>query len=411
MGISERFIRRPIATTLVMLAILLFGITAYRILPVSDLPVVDFPTIYVSAALPGANADTMAAAVALPLEKRFSTIAGLDSMTSSNILGRTSITLQFNLNRSIDGAAQDVQAAITQAGRQLPQNMPAPPLLFKINPADQPVLFLSLTSSTLPLSAVDEYAESLVAQSLSTVNGVAQVSVYSQSKYAVRVQVDPKELTTRQIGIDEVQQALTSGNVNLPTGSLWGPQRTQTVQATGQLFNAADYAKLIAAYRNGSPVRLSDLGRVIDDVENQRNLTWYNTERVIQLAISRQPGVNTMEVVDNIKKLLPNLQAQLPPAIVMYTLMDRTVTIRRSVDDVKFTLELALCLVVLVIFLFLRNIPATLIPSLALPFSLVGTFAVMYLGGYSLDNLSMMALTLCVGFVVDDAIVMLENIV
>ncbi len=411
MGISERFIRRPIATTLVMLAILLFGITAYRILPVSDLPVVDFPTIYVSAALPGANADTMAAAVALPLEKRFSTIAGLDSMSSSNILGRTSITLQFNLNRSIDGAAQDVQAAITQAGRQLPQNMPAPPLLFKINPADQPVLFLSLTSSTLPLSAVDEYAESLVAQSLSTVNGVAQVSVYSQSKYAVRVQVDPKELTTRQIGIDEVQQALTSGNVNLPTGSLWGPQRTQTVQATGQLFNAADYAKLIAAYRNGSPVRLSVLGRVIDDTENQRNLTWYNTERVIQLAISRQPGVNTMEVVDNIKKLLPNLQAQLPPAIVMSTLMDRTITIRRSVDDVKFTLELALCLVVLVIFLFLRNIPATLIPSLALPFSLVGTFAVMYLGGYSLDNLSMMALTLCVGFVVDDAIVMLENIV
>src|SRR5712692_9832756 len=411
MGISERFIRRPIATTLTMLAILVFGITAYRLLPVSDLPVVDFPTIYVSAALQGANADTMAAAVALPLEKRFSTIAGLDSMTSSNILGRTSITLQFNLNRSIDGAAADVHASITQAARQLPANMPSPPFVYKVNPADQPILFLSLTSSTLPLSAVAEHAESLVAQSLSTVNGVAQVSVYSQSKYAVRVQVDPKELTTRQIGIDEVQQALTSGNVNLPTGSLWGPQRTQTVQATGQLFNAADYAKLVVAYRNGSPVRLSDLGRVIDDVENQRNLTWYNTERVIQLAVSRQPGVNTMEVVDNIKKLLPNLQAQLPPAIVMSTLMDRTITIRRSVDDVKFTLELALCLVVLVIFLFLRNIPATLIPSLALPFSLVGTFAVMYLGGYSLDNLSMMALTLCVGFVVDDAIVMLENIV
>jgi HAE1 family hydrophobic/amphiphilic exporter-1 len=411
MGISERFIRRPIATTLVMLAILLFGITAYRVLPVSDLPVVDFPTIYVAANLPGANADTMAAAVALPLEKRFSTIAGLDSMTSSNILGRTSITLQFNLNRSIDGAAQDVQAAITQAGRQLPQNMPAPPLVFKLNPADQPVLFLSLTSSTLPLSAVDEYAEGLVAQSLSTVTGVAQVSVYSQSKYAVRVQVDPRELTTRQIGIDEVQQALNSGNVNLPTGSIWGAQRTQTVQATGQLFNAADHGKLIVAYRNGSPVRLSDLGRVIDDIENQRNLTWYNTERVIQLAVSRQPGVNTVEVVDNIKKLLPNLQAQLPPAVVMNILADRTITIRRSVEDVKFTLELALCLVVLVIFLFLRNIPATLIPSLALPFSLVGTFAVMYLGGYSLDNLSMMALTLCVGFVVDDAIVMLENIV
>ena len=411
MGISELFIRRPIATTLVMLAILLFGFTAYRSLPVSDLPVVDFPTISVFATLPGANADTMASAVALPLEKRFSSIAGLDSMTSANILGRSTITLQFNLKRNIDGAAQDVQAAITQAGRQLPQNMPSPPFFYKLNPADQPILYLSLTSSTLPLSTVDDYAENLVAQTLSTVNGVAQVLVFGQSKYAVRTQVDPRELTTRQIGIDEVQQALDSGNVNLPTGSIWGAQRTQTVEATGQLFNAADYSKLIVAYRNGSPVRLSDIGRVIDDVENQRNMTWYNNKRAIQLAIFRQPGVNTVEVVDNMKQLLPNLQAQLPPAIVMTTLADRTVTIRRSVDDVKFTLQLALSLVVLVIFLFLRNVPATLIPSLALPFSLVATFTVMYLAGYSLDNLSMMALTLSVGFVVDDAIVMLENIV
>ena len=289
--------------------------------------------------------------------------------------------------------------------------MPAPPSFFKVNPADQPVLFLSLTSSTLPFSKVDYYAENLIAQSLSTVNGVAQVMVYGQSKYAVRAQMDPHALATRQIGIDEVQQALSDGNVNLPTGALWGPQRTATVQASGQLFNAADYKKLIVAYRNGSPVRLSELGHVIDDVENQRNQTWYNKERAIQLAISRQPGVNTVQVVDNIKAVLPSLQAQLPPAITMYTLADRTITIRRSMEDVKFTMELSLFLVVMVIFLFLRNLSATAIPSLALPFSLVGTFAVMYLGGYSLDNLSMMALTLSVGFVVDDAIVMLENIV
>ncbi len=411
MSIPEHFIRRPIATTLVMVAILVFGIVAYRALPVSDLPRVDFPTINVNANLPGANADTMAAAVALPLEKRFSAIAGVDSMTSNNVLGRTSITLQFNLDRDIDGAAQDVQAAITQAGRQLPQNMPAPPSFYKVNPADQPVLYLSLTSTTLPLSKVDYYAENLIAQSLSTVNGVAQVNVYGQTKYAVRVQVDPHELATRQIGINDVRQALSDGNVNLPTGALWGRQRTETVQATGQLFKAADYEKLIVAYQNGSPVRLSDIGHVIDDVENQRNMTWYNGQRAVQLAIFRQPGVNTVQVVDNMKALLPGLQAQLPPAIVLNTLADRTITIRQSMQDVKFTLELSLFLVIMVIFLFLRNLSATTIPSLALPFSLVGTFAVMYLGGFSLDNISMMALTLSVGFVVDDAIVMLENIV
>jgi len=411
MSIPELFIRRPIATTLVMLAILVFGIVAYQSLPVSDLPTIDAPTINVQAALPGANADTMAAAVALPLEKRFSTIAGVDSMSSNNVLGRTSITLQFSLDRNIDGAAQDVQAAITQAGRQLPANLPAPPFFYKVNPADQPVLYLALTSSTLPISKVDYYAENLVAQSLSTVNGVAQVGVYGQSKFAVRAQMDPQALSTRLIGIDEVQQALSDGNVNLPTGALWGPQKTATVEATGQLFNAADYEKLVVAYRNGSPVRLGELGRVIDDIENQRNLTWYDKDRGILLVIFRQPGVNTVQVVDNVKALVPGLQAQLPPAIVMHTLGDRTITIRRSMDDVKFTLELSLFLVIMVIFLFLRNLSATIIPSLALPFSLVGTFAVMYLGGYSLDNLSMMALTLSVGFVVDDAIVMLENIV
>ncbi|HMF02012.1 MAG TPA: efflux RND transporter permease subunit [Terriglobia bacterium] len=417
MNIPELFIRRPVATTLVMVGILIFGVVAYQALPVSDLPNVDYPTIQVQASLPGANPDTMGSAVALPLEKQFSTIAGLDSMVSQNTLGNTRITLQFNLKRSLDGAAQDVQSAISQASRLLPQNMPAPPAIRKVNPADQPVLQLALSSATLPLSTVDEYAETLIAQSLSTVRGVAQVQVWGAAKYAVHVQLDPHELATRQIGIDEVNAALNDGNVNIPAGVLWGPQRTITLQATGQLYKAADYANLIVAYRNGSPVRLADLGRVIDSVENPYNASWYydaNTPqgvRAIQLAINKQPGTNVVEVVDGVKAMLPALQAQLPPAITLYTLYDRSLTIRNSVDDVKFTLELALFLVILVIFLFLRNLSATVIPSLALPLSLVGTFAVMYLCGYSMDNLSLMALTLSVGFVVDDAIVMLENIV
>jgi HAE1 family hydrophobic/amphiphilic exporter-1 len=411
MSIPELFIRRPVATVLVMFGILLVGVAGYRALPVSDLPNVDYPTIRVEASLPGANPDTMAAAVALPLEKQFSTIAGLDSMSSQNFLGRTNITMQFVLSRNIDGAAQDVQAAITQASRGLPQNMPAPPSFSKFNPADYPVFVLVLTSPTLPLSTVDEFAETLVAQSISTINGVAQVQVWGGQKYAVRVQIDPKAMATRQIGIDEVEQALTEGNVSLPTGTLWGPHQAVNVEATGQLFTAPDYAPLIVAYRNGSPVRLSDIGHVIDGVENDKTAAWYNGVRGIQLAIYRQPGTNAVEVVDNVKRMLPTLQAQLPPAISVETMFDRSITIRNSVQDVKFTLELALILVVMVIFLFLRNIPATAIPSLALPFSIVGTFAVMYLCGFSVDNFSMMALTLSVGFVVDDAIVMLENIV
>ena len=417
MSIPELFIRRPVATTLTMVGILLFGLVGYQALPVSDLPNVDYPTLQVQASLPGANPDTMGAAVALPLEKQFSTIAGLDSMVSQNTLGNTRITLQFNLKRSLDGAAQDVQNALSQASRQLPQNMPAPPSIRKVNPADQPVLQLALSSAALPLSTVDEYAESLIAQSISTVPGVAQVQVWGAAKYAVHVQLDPHELATRQIGIDEVNSALNDGNANIPAGVLWGPQRTVTLQASGQLFKAADYQKLIVAYRNGSPVRLSDLGSVIDSVENPYNASWYYDRnspkgvRAIQLAISKQPGTNVVEVVDGVKAMLPALQAQLPPSVAMYTLYDRSLTIRNSVDDVKFTLELALFLVILVIFLFLRNLSATVIPSLALPLSLVGTFAVMYLCGYSLDNLSLMALTLSVGFVVDDAIVMLENIV
>jgi len=417
MSIPEVFIRRPVATTLVMIGILLFGVAGYRNLPVSDLPNVDYPTINVRASLAGANSDTMAAAVALPLEKQFSAIAGLDSMSSQNTLGSTSITLQFNLKRNIDGAAQDVQNAITQASRQLPANMPAPPSISKVNPADQPVLNLALSSATLPLSDVDEYAETLIAQNISTVNGVAEVQVYGTAKYAVHVQLDPHEMATRQIGIDEVNTALTNGNVNLPAGVLYGPQRAVTLEATGQLFTAIDYSQLIVAYRNGSPVRLANLGRVVDGIENPYNATWYyNSDqpegvRAIQLAVSKQPGTNAVEVVDSIKKMLPNLQSQLPPSVQMRTLFDRSLTIRNSVDDVKFTLVLALFLVILVIFLFLRNLSATIIPSLALPFSLVGTFAVMYLCDFSIDNLSLMALTLAVGFVVDDAIVMLENIV
>ena len=417
MSIPERFIQRPIATTLVMMAILLFGVAGYRALPVSDLPNVDYPTINVYASVPGANPDTMAAAVALPLERQFSNIAGLDSMVSSSRVGATSIVLQFSLERNLDGAAEDVQAAISQAERQLPPNMPSPPGYYRFNPADTPVMGIAVTSSTLPMSAVDEYAETVVSPSVSTVNGVAQVQIYGQFKYAPHIQLDPHALATRQIGIDDVENALTNGNVNLPTGTLWGPQRAPTVQTQGQLLNASDYSKLILAYRNGAPVRLGDVGRVIDSVQNDKNVNWYydaNTPKgtiAIQLVIFKQPGTNAVAVVNGIKAMLPRLQATLPPSVNMFPVFDRSITIRNSVDDVKFTLVLALFLVIMVIFLFLRNFSATTIPSLALPFSIVGTFAVMYLGGYSLDNLSLMALTLSVGFVVDDAIVMLENIV
>jgi HAE1 family hydrophobic/amphiphilic exporter-1 len=411
MNISELFIRRPIMTTLIMLSILVFGISAYRILPVSDLPNVDFPTIQVSASLPGASPETMASAVATPLERQFSTIAGLDSMTSTSALGNTLITLQFNLSRNIDAAGQDVQAMIAKAAKQLPQNMPTPPTYTKVNPADQPVIYLALSSPTLPLSTVDDYAETFIAQRISMISGVAQVSVFGSQKYAVRAQVNPMALATRKIGIDEVGNALALGNVNLPTGTLDGTKQAFTIQATGQLYNADSYRPLIVAYRNGSPVRMEQLGRVIDSVENNKVANWYNNVRSIVLAIQRQPGTNTVEVVDSIKKLLPVFEAQIPPSVHLNVLYDRSVSIRDSVRDVKFTLLLALCLVVMVIFLFLRNVSATLIPSLALPFSIIGTFAAMYMMGFSVDNISLMALTLSVGFVVDDAIVMLENIV
>jgi HAE1 family hydrophobic/amphiphilic exporter-1 len=410
-SVSELFIRRPVMTTLVMLAFLLFGVIGYFQLPQSDLPNVDFPTILVTASVPGASPETMASSVATPLERQFSTIAGLDSMTSTNALGNTQITLQFDLSRNIDAAAQDVQAAISRAAKQLPPEMPSPPSYQKVNPADQPVLYLALSSATLPLSVVDEYAETLLAQRISMVNGVAQVSVFGSQKYAVRVQLDPKSLASRGIGIDEVVGAVQKQNVNLPTGTLWGPHKAVTIQASGQLTEAKAYRPLIVAYRGGAPVRLEQIGRVIDSVENDKIASWYNETPAIVLAIQRQPGTNTIRVVDAIKEVLQTLQASIPPSVSIALLYDRSVSIRESVQDVKFTLLLAICLVVLVIFLFLRNLSATLIPSLALPIAIVGTFAAMDLLGYSLDNLSLMALILSVGFVVDDAIVMLENIV
>ncbi|MGA7991095.1 MAG: efflux RND transporter permease subunit, partial [Thermoanaerobaculia bacterium] len=415
MNISELFIRRPVATTLVMLGILFFGIVGYRLLPVSDLPNVDFPTIQVTAALPGASPETMASAVATPLEKQFTTIAGLDNMTSASVLGVTQITLQFSLSRSLDAAAQDVQAAIGAAARQLPPGMPTPPTYQKVNPADQPVLYIALTTPTLPLPVLNEYAETMMAQRISTVSGVAQVQIFGAQKYAVRVQLDPRALAYRGIGIDEVSAAVASANVNIPTGTLWGANTAYTVMATGQLTEAAQYGPLIVAYRNGSPVRVKDIGRALDGTEMDKTAAWYidasGAPRGIVLAIQKQPGENTVEVVSNIRRLLPQFASALPGSAKLNILFDRSQSIRESVADVKFTLWLTLALVVLVIFLFLRNLSATVIPSLALPLSIAGTFAAMYVLGYSMDNLSLMALTLSVGFVVDDAIVVLENIV
>ena len=407
---SELFIRRPVMTTIVMGAILLFGAMAYRLLPVSDLPNVDFPTISVSASLPGANPDTMAASVATPLEKEFSTIAGVDSMTSSSGIGSTNVTLQFALDRDLDAAAQDVQAAIARTSRQLPPDMPYPPTYRKVNPADQPILFLSFTSPSLPLYELDEYGETVVAQRISMVSGVAQVGVYGGQKYAVRIQLDPRQLASRDISFDEAQRAVQANNVNLPTGILWGPDRAYTIQTAGQLTAAEAYRPIVVAYRNGKPVRLEELGNVLDSVENTRVAAWFIDQRSIMLAIQKQPGTNTVEVARAVRELLPAFESQLPASVSMHIVFDRSEAIRDSVRDVKVTLVVTLILVVLVIFLFLRNLSATAIPSLAMPMSIVGTFAVMYLLGYSLDNLSLMALTLSVGFVVDDAIVMLENI-
>ncbi len=411
MNFAETFIKRPVATTLLVLTILIFGVMGYTRLPVADLPTVDYPVIQVNANLPGANPDTMASSVATPLEKQFSTISGITSISSRSSQGGTNISLTFDLDRDIDAAAQDVQTMIARSSRSLPPGMPSPPSYNKSNPTDMPVLFLTLTSETLPLAQVDRYAETVLAQRLSMVTGVAQVNVFGAQKYAVRVDLDPSQLAARQIGIDEVSRAINGSNVNRPTGTLYGPNRNFVVQASGQLMSADQYRPIVVAYRNGNPVRLEEVARVYDGVENPRNASWYNGKPALYLGVQRQPGTNTVEVVDRVKALLPELQAQLPGAIQLFIRSDRSVSIRESVHDVKFTLVLTVILVVLVIFVFLRNLSATIIPSLALPFSIVGTFAAMWALNYSLDNLSLMALTLSVGFVVDDAIVMLENIV
>ncbi len=411
MSVPELFIRRPVMTTLVMSGILLFGLVGFHQLPVSDLPSVDYPTVQVSASLPGASPETMASAVATPLEKQFSTIAGVDSMSSVSSQGSASITIQFSLDRDIDAAAADVQAAIAKAARQLPPNMPTPPTYQKVNPADSPIIFLSMSSPTLPMSEVDNYAENLLAQQISQINGVAQVSVFGAQPYAVRIQVDPNKLAAYGLGIDQVEQAVEAGNVNQPLGTLYGKHQAFTVQASGQLKNAAAFRPMIVAYRKGNPVRLQQLGNVLDSVQNDKSVAWVDNTPSVILAVQRQPGANTVEVVDNIKKLLPQFRNVIPASVKLDVVIDRSLTIRQSVSDVEHTLFLAVCLVILVIFIFLRNLSATVIPSLALPMSLIGTFAAMALLNYSLDNLSLMALTLCVGFVVDDAIVMLENIV
>jgi hydrophobic/amphiphilic exporter-1 (mainly G- bacteria), HAE1 family len=410
-SISELFIHRPITTTLIMVGIVLFGLIGYEALPVSDLPTVDYPTINVSASLPGANPETMAASVATPLERQFSGIAGIDSINSTNSQGSTSITLQFNLSRNIDAAAQDVQTAISSALPQLPPGMPSPPGLRKVNPADSPILFMSLNSDVLSLPQVDEYAETLIAQRISMVDGVSQVQVYGAMKYAVRAQLDPLALADRGIGVDDIDAAIRNGNPNTPTGSLYGKFTNLTLQTNAEPKKAAEFRPLIVAYRNGAPVRLEDVANVIDSVENSRAASWFNGRRSVTMAVQRQPGTNTVAVVDAIRALMPQFKQQLPASVNLDVLNDRSISIRQSVNDVQFSLLLAIALVVMVIFLFLRNVRATIIPTLALPTSIIGTFAAMYLLNFSLDNLSLMALTLSVGFVVDDAVVMLENIV
>jgi len=410
MNVSEIFVRRPVMTTLVMVGLLVFGIFGYRALPVAALPNVDFPTISVSASLPGASPDTMASAVATPLEKQFSTIPAVDSMTSTSSLGSTSITLQFALDRNIDAAAQDVQAAISSALRQLPPQMTTPPTFRKVNPADSPIFYIAFTSKTLRLSTLDEYAENTLAQRISTVQGVAQVNVYGSRKYAVRIDLNPDALAGRGLGIDTVANAVGQGNVNLPTGTLYGPNRIYNVNVDGQLYDAAAFADLIVSYQNGAPIRLRDIANVYDGVQNDKGGATINGEEGVVLAVQKQPGTNTIQVVEDIKATLPNFQRSLPAGADLNVIYDRSQSIRESVAEVKFSLVLALALVVMVIFVFLRNVSATIIPSLALPMSIAGTFAAMFALGFSIDNLSLMALTLSVGFVVDDAIVMLENI-
>jgi len=411
MNISETCIRRPVLTTLMTASLIVFGAFAYRLLPVAALPAVDFPTIQITATLPGASPETMAASVASPIERQLSTISGISSMTSSSSLGQTQITVQFDLGRNIDGASLDVQTALATAQRRLPVEMTTPPFFRKVNPGDFPVLYVSMRSDTMPLSAVDDYAETVLAPQISQLPGVAQVLVYGAQKFAVRVQVDPVAAAARNISLDDIRSVVAKANSSAPVGTLQGKQQAVTLVATGAMPHAADYRDVVVAYRNGAPIKLNEVARVIDSVENDKIATWFNDSRAIVLAIQRQPDANTVEVVDMVRAKLPQMRAQIPPAIQMQPLFDRSISIRAAVWDVQETLAIAISLVIMVIFLFLRKVSATVIPALAVPVSLIGTCAAMYAFGFSINNMTLLALTLSVGFVVDDAIVMLENIV
>ena len=410
MSISTPFIKRPIATSLVMAALVLVGIAAYPLLPVAPLPRVDFPTIVVTGQLPGASPETMAATVAQPLETQIAQIPGVAQLTSSSILGVTSVTVQFDLDRNIDAAAGDIQAAINAASGQLPKIMPGPPTYRKVNPSDAPIMILAAQSDAMPLIEVDDYAENVLSQQISQIAGVAQVLIGGQQKRAVRVEVDPEKVAAKGMTLDDVRTLLVSATVDAPKGSIDGEHQAFTLYDNDQLTRAAQYNNVVLAYRNGAPIRVSDIGRAIDGPENRLLAAWQNGKRGILLIIFKQPGANVIDTVERIKAALPRLEASIPPSMHVITIMDRTVTIRASVSDVQFTLLLAVFLVVMVIFLFLRNVWATIIPSTTVPVALICTFGVMYLLNYSLDNLSLMALTLAVGFVIDDAIVMLENI-
>ena len=410
MSISTPFIRKPIATSLVMAAVLLVGIAAYPLLPVAPLPRVDFPTINVTGQLPGASPETMASTVAQPLERQFSQISGVSQMTSVSVLGTTQVTVQFDLDRNIDAAAGDILAAINAAGGQLPKNLPSPPTYRKVNPADSPILILSVQSDTLPLIEVDDYADNILSQQISQIAGVSQVSIGGEQKRAVRVQIDPARLAAMGLTLEDVRTTLTNATVDSAKGSIDGDKQSFAIYNNDQLTTAKEFQNSIIAYRNGAPIRVSDIGVALDAPENIKLAGWQNGHRGIQLLVYKQPGANVIETVEKIRAALPGLRAAIPPSVRVEAIVDRTRTIRASVEDVQFTLLLSIALVVMVIFLFLRNVWATIIPSVTVPLALVGTFAVMFLLGYSLDNLSLMALTIAVGFVVDDAIVMLENI-
>ncbi len=409
-GVSEPFIRRPVATTLLMVGLLLVGLAAFFQLPVAALPQVDYPTIVVSTYMPGGSADTMASAVTTPLERQFGQMPSLAHMTSISSFAYSQITLQFDLDRNIDAAQQDVQAAINAASSLLPAQLPTPPTYSKSNPADQPILTIAVSSDVLPLDQVDDYADSILAQKISQVSGVGLVTINGGQKPAVRVQVDPQSLAGTGLTLEDVRAALVAANVNQPKGNIDGNRQEYSLATNDQIFKADGFKSLVIAYANGSPVRLSDIARTVDGVENAQLAGWDGDKRAIILNVQRQPGANVIQVADQVKALLPQLRASIPQGIDVKILTDRTETVRASVGDVERTLAITIGLVVCVIFAFLRNLRATVIPSVAVPLSLVGTFGVMYLVGYSLNNLSLMALTIATGFVVDDAIVMIENI-